>query len=483
MDALTLSRVQFAFTIGFHILWPTFTIGLAAFVAFLSVLWWRTSNVIYRDLLRFWNKIFGLAFGMGVISGVVISYEIGTNWAGFSRSVSNVLGPLFMYEVLTAFFLESGFIGIMLFGEKRVSQAAYSFSCVMVALGSLLSATWIIAANSWMQTPQGATLDANGIFHPSDWWAIVFTPSFPYRLSHMICASFVTTSFVVAGISAVHLLQGRHIQTARVGFSMAMWAALAFVPLQIVLGDVHGRNTLASQPTKLAAMEGLWETGSGVPMTLFAWPDVGAERNLFAIEVPRLASLYLTHSLTGTVQGLKAVPAGERPNVPIVFFAFRIMVGIGMVLLATAIAGSILRWAGRLYETRWFQILTLGVSPLGFVAVLAGWTTTEAGRQPYVVYGYLRTADAASPVAAASVAASLLTFLVIYNILLVTFLWFLGRLVWRGPEERAKAPPPSSTEWKQPLCMATYPAYCQEAPGYSWRTTWNSPFFSPLLRL
>lgn len=441
MEAVTLARLQFAVTIGFHILWPTFTIGLAAYCSFLSVLCWRTGKQVYRDLLRFWTKIFGLAFGMGVISGVVISYEIGANWAGFSRSVSNVLGPLFMYEVLTAFFLEAGFIGIMLFGERRVGPALYSVSCTMVALGSLVSATWIIAANSWMQTPQGADQDVNGIFHAVDWWAVVFTPSFPYRLSHMVCASFVTTSFVVAGISAVHLLRGRHLDSARVAFSMAMWAAIAFVPLQIALGDAHGRNTLAYQPTKLAAMEGLWETGSGVAMTVFAWPDMAGERNLWAIEVPKLASLYLTHSLDGTVQGLKAVPANERPNVPIVFFAFRIMVGIGLVLLATAICGAFLRWTGGLYDRRWFQIVAVAVSPLGFLAVLAGWVTTEAGRQPYVVYGYLRTADAASPVAAGAVASTLLAFGLVYNLLLATFLWFLVRIIWRGPDGVPGTPP------------------------------------------
>jgi cytochrome d ubiquinol oxidase subunit I len=311
----------------------------------------------------------------------------------------------------------------------------------MVALGSLASATWIIAANSWMQTPQGADLDVNGIFHAVDWWAVVFTPSFPYRLSHMVCASFVTTSFVVAGISAIHLLRQRHLKSARVAFSMAMWAAIVFVPLQIAIGDAHGRNTLVYQPTKLAAMEGLWDTGSGVPMTIFAWPDMAGQRNRWAIEVPKLASLYLTHSLDGTVQGLKAVPANERPNVPIVFFAFRIMVGIGMILLAIAICGAVLRWKRRLCDTRWFQIAAVAVSPLGFIAVLAGWVTTEAGRQPYVVYGYLRTADAVSPVAAGAIATTLVAFAVIYNLLLATFLWFLVRIILRGPDD-VEVPPP-----------------------------------------
>lgn len=433
MDAVTLARLQFAFTIGFHILWPTFTIGLAWFVALLSGLWWRTGRPVYRDLMRFWLKIFALAFGMGVITGVVISYEVGTNWAGFSRSVANVVGPLFMYEALTAFFLEAGFIGIMLFGQGRVGKGFHFFACCMVAGGTLLSATWIIAANSWMQTPAGAIADAQGIYHPLDWWQIVFTASFPYRLAHMVCASFVTGSFVVAGVSAFHLWRRQHVEASRVAFSLALWLALILTPTQILLGDMQGRNTLAQQPTKLAAMEGLWDTTRGAPMTVIAWPDMDQERNLYAIEVPRLASLYLTHAWDGEVQGLKAVPREDRPYVPIVFFAFRIMVGIGVVLLATALAGAVLRARGRLYQARWFQLLTMATAPLGFVAVLAGWTTTEAGRQPWVVYGHLRTADAVSPVSVHALTFSLAMFFVIYHLLLLSFLWFAGRIAIRGP--------------------------------------------------
>ncbi|WP_341992362.1 cytochrome ubiquinol oxidase subunit I [Azorhizobium sp. AG788] len=434
MDALLLSRIQFAFTIGFHILWPTFSIGIACYVACLSGLWWRTQRTVYRDLMRFWSRIFAMGFGMGVITGVVLSYEIGTNWAGYSRAVSNVIGPLFMYEVLTAFFLEAGFIGIMLFGEGRVSRGVHFFACCMVALGTLFSATWIIATNSWMQTPAGAVADAQGIFHVTDWWQVIFTPSFPYRLMHMVCASFLTGAFVVAGVSAFHLWQRRHLRTARTAFSMAMWAALVLAPAQIMIGDMHGRNTLEYQPTKLAAMEGLWDTGKGVPAVLFAWPDMDEARNRFAVEVPHLASLYLTHSWDGEVQGLKAVPASDRPYVPIVFFAFRIMAGIGIALLATAITGLVLRLRGRLYETRWFQTVAMAVTPLGFVAVIAGWTVTEAGRQPFVVYGLMRTADAVAPVSAGAVSATLIAFFLIYNVLLLTFFWFGARTVLKGPE-------------------------------------------------
>ncbi|GGJ04771.1 cytochrome ubiquinol oxidase subunit I [Neoroseomonas lacus] len=434
MDAVILARLQFAFTVGFHILWPTFTIGLAGFLALLSVLWWRTGRPVYRDLFRFWSRIFALAFGMGVVTGLVLSYQIGTNWAGFSRAVSNVIGPLFAYEVLTAFFLEAGFIGIMLFGEGRVSRGAHAFACCMVSFGTLLSATWILAANSWMQTPAGAVADADGIFHVVDWWSVVFTPSFPHRLAHMVVASFITSAFVIAGVSCFHLWRGRHPEASRLGLSLAMWMALILTPTQILLGDMHGRNTLVHQPTKLAAMEGLWQTTRGAPMTIIAWPDMEQARNLYAIEVPHLASLYLTHSWNGEVRGLDAVPRADWPNVPIVFFAFRIMVGIGVVLLATAVTGAILRLRGRLYSSRWFHFLAMGTAPLGFIAVLAGWTTTEAGRQPWVVYGALRTADAVSPVAAHAVLLSLLLFVVIYAALLLVFLWFIARILLRGPQ-------------------------------------------------
>jgi cytochrome d ubiquinol oxidase subunit I len=434
MDAAVLARIQFAFTIGYHILWPAFTIGTACFIALLSGVWWRTGQTVYRDLLRFWIKIFGLAFGMGVITGLVLSYEIGANWAGFSRSVSNVIGPLFAYEALTAFFLEAGFIGIVLFGEGRVSRGLHFFSSLMVAGGTLLSATWILAANSWMQTPAGAVADADGIYRAVDWWEVIFNPSFPYRLAHMVCASFITSAFVIAGVSAFHLWRRHYIEANRIAFSLAMWMALILVPTQMVIGDMHGRNTLVHQPVKLAAMEGLWDTTRGAPMTLIGWPDMTEERNLFAVEVPYVASLYLTHSWDGEVQGLKSVPPEDRPYVPIVFVAFRIMVGIALILLLTAVTGAILRLRGRLYDTDWFLWLTIFTMPLGFIAVLAGWVTTETGRQPWIVYGLLRTADAVAPVAAHAVATTLAIFFVVYNVLLLGFFWFAGRVAFHGPQ-------------------------------------------------
>ncbi|MGO9985870.1 MAG: cytochrome ubiquinol oxidase subunit I [Rhodomicrobium sp.] len=464
MDAVILSRLQFAFTIGFHILWPTFSIGIACFVACLSGLWWRTGRTVYRDLMRFWRTLFAMSFGMGVITGIVLSYEIGTNWAGYSRSVSNVLGPLFMYEVLTAFFLEAGFIGIMLFGEQRVGRGMHFFACCMVALGTLLSATWILAANSWMQTPAGAAADANGIFHTTDWFDVIFNPSFPYRFLHMVCASFLTGSFVVAGVSALHLWRRRSETAARTAFSMAMWAALVLAPTQIVLGDLHGLNTAKYQPIKLAAMEGLWDTGKGVPMTLLAWPDMKRETNLFDLSIPHLASVYLTHSWNGEVQGLKSAPRADRPYVPIVFFAFRIMVGIALILLTTAIIGVVLRSRGRLYEARWFQVLCFAISPLGFLAVLAGWTTTESGRQPFVVYGQLRTADAIAPVTADTVTATLILFALIYGLLFLTFVWFASQIAWRGPMT-AEAPVPRNIRPGRDRVVADVPPRAALVPG------------------
>jgi len=303
----------------------------------------------------------------------------------------------------------------------------------MVALGALFSATWIIASNSWMQTPAGAVLDANGVYHPVDWFRIVLNPSFPYRLSHMVCASFVTGAFVVAGVSAYHLWRGRHLAASRAAFSMAMGLALVLVPAQIALGDLHGRNTLIYQPIKLAAIEGLWNSTQGAPMTVLAWPDMKAERNLYAIDVPHLASLYLTHSWDGEVKGLKSAPREDRPNVPLVFFAFRVMAGVGFALLAVALIGAALRARGRLFDSPWFLVITMAATPLGFVAVLAGWTTTEAGRQPWIVYGLLRTAEAAAPVTVGELTISLSIFIILYNILLVAFLWFAVQIALEGP--------------------------------------------------
>jgi cytochrome bd ubiquinol oxidase subunit I len=434
LDTITLSRLQFGFTIGYHIIWPTYSIGVAWFITLFNALWLLTGKAVYQQLMRFWTRLFALGFVMGVVTGVVLSYEIGANWSSFSRITGNVVGPLLMYEALTAFFLEGGFIGILLFGEKLVGRGMHMFASVMVTLGTMLSAFWVLSANSWMQTPQGAALGADGIFHVTSWMAVIFNPSFPYRFVHMVNASLVSGIFVVAGISAVFVLRQRHDDFARAGLSIAMWLALFMVPLQLFLGDQHGLNTRHYQPMKIAAIEARWQTGRGVPLTLFAWPDQKAATNLYAIDVPHLGSVILTHSWNGEVKGLNEVPPSDRPYVPIVFFAFRAMVGVGLLLLLFALLGAYLRWRRRLYTTRFFLLGLVLISPLGFVATIAGWVVTEAGRQPYVVYGVVRTVNAASHLAAVSVSVTFILFIVVYLFLMGGFLWFLVQTIIRGPE-------------------------------------------------
>jgi cytochrome d ubiquinol oxidase subunit I len=392
--------------------------------------------------MRFWIRLFALGFVMGVVTGVVLSFEIGANWSAFSHITGNVVGPLLMYEALTAFFLEGGFIGILLFGEKLVGRWMHMFASVMVTLGTMLSAFWVLAANSWMQTPQGAVLGHDGIFHVTSWMAVIFNPSFPYRFLHMVNASLVSGIFVVAGISAVFLLRQQHRDFARAGLSLAMWLALLFVPLQMFLGDQHGLNTRRYQPMKIAAIEARWQTGQGVPLTLFALPDQKAATNLYAIDVPHLGSLILTHSWNGQVNGLEEVSPRDRPYVPIVFFAFRAMVGIGSLLLVFALLGAYLRSRSHLFTTKWFQIALVLISPLGFVATIAGWVVTEAGRQPYVVYGVVRTANAASHIAAVSVGTTFILFIVVYLFLMGGFLWFLIQTIISGPETTEIEEPP-----------------------------------------
>jgi cytochrome d ubiquinol oxidase subunit I len=432
LDAVLLSRLQFAFTIGYHILWPAYTIGISGFIVVLNLLWLATRKPIYRHQLRFWIHLFALGFAMGVVTGVVLSYEIGTNWSVFASRTANVIAPFFSYEVLTAFFLEAGFIGIMLFGMDRFPPGLHVLSCMVVAFGAVASAFWILAANSWMQTPAGFRMDGDD-FRIVSWWAAIFTPSFPYRFFHMVSAAYLTGAFTVIGVMGWYLWRREHLAFARAGFSIAMAIAAVLSPLQLVLGDLHGLNTLRFQPLKVAAMEGDWETGPHQALTLFAWPDMTRERNEFAIQIPELGSLILTHRSGGVVQGLKSVPKEDRPNVPIVFFAFRLMVGVGLTLIAIAWTGLYLRWRGRLYDTPWFSFVCAFSSPLGFIAILSGWTVTEAGRQPWAVYGQLRTADAVAPVAAGAVAASFALFVLIYLVLLIAFFYYAGRIVLRGP--------------------------------------------------
>lgn len=451
LDPLILSRIQFAFTISFHILFPAFTVGLACWIAVLEAWWLSTGRAIYRSLAAFWTKIFAISFGMGVVSGIVMSYQFGTNWSAWSDTVGNVLGPLIQYEVVTAFFLEAAFLGIVLFGRDRVPRAVHFAAVCLVALGTLLSTFWILSANSWMQTPAGAELRADGRFYVLDWWDVVFNPSFPYRLAHMVTAMFLTTGFVVAGFSAWYLLRGRHEAQAAIGYRMALWMITLLAPLQIVLGDLHGLNTLEHQPTKIAAMEGHWEGGARAPLILFAIPDQEAETNHYEVSIPALSSLILTHDWDGVVPGLKQVPPAERPPVAPVFFTFRLMVVIGMIMLAVGLIHLVLRLGGRLGRARWFQRVVIACTPLGFVAILAGWFTTEIGRQPWTVYGLLHRNDSVTPALTAEAAlTSLLTFVVVYALIYAAGSWYLVRLLRLGPQPLEELEPAAVQDAHRP---------------------------------
>ncbi|MEQ1107276.1 cytochrome ubiquinol oxidase subunit I [Acinetobacter seifertii] len=435
LTALELARIQFAFTVSFHIIFPAISIGLASFLAVLEWRWLRTNDAIYKDLFKYWVKIFAVAFGMGVVSGVVMSYQFGTNWSEFSRFAGGVTGPLLTYEVLSAFFLEAGFLGIMLFGWGRVGKKAHFFATLMVAIGTCISMFWILSSNSWMQTPQGFSIE-NGIIVPQDWFAIVFNPSFPYRLAHMAIAAFMVAALLVAGTAAWHLIKGRRDELIKKSFSMALWLILILAPVQIFVGDAHGLNTLEHQPAKLAAMEGHWETNhnEGMPLYLFGIPDMQEERTKYAISIPNLGSLILTHSKDGSVKGLKDFVPEDRPNSTVVFWSFRIMVGLGMLMLLLALTGLWLRKTGKLYESKWFHRFALVMGPSGFIALLAGWFTTEVGRQPWVVYGVMRTKDALSPVSAEQVGLTLIIFVLVYCIVFGIGIYYMLKLINKGPE-------------------------------------------------
>ncbi|MCC7252986.1 cytochrome ubiquinol oxidase subunit I [Hyphomicrobium sp.] len=431
-DATFLARIQFAFTVSFHIIFPSFTIGLAAFIATLLVRWRMTGQEHLHRLARFWTKIFAVSFAMGVVSGIVLSYEFGTNWSGFSRVVGNVLGPLLGYEVLTAFFLEASFLGIMLFGWNRVPPGLHVTSAVLVAIGTSLSAFWILAANSWMHTPAGHEI-RDGIAYPVSWLEIIFNPSFPYRFAHMFTAAFLTTSLVVAAVGARYLLKGRFLEEAKTMLRMGIGMVALLAPLQLFIGDQHGLNTLEHQPAKVAAMEAHWDGSKPADLVLFAWPSETEERNLFEISIPNIASLILTHQLDGRIQGLKDFAPEDRPPVKPVFFAFRVMVGLGLLMIAAGLVGAFLWWRGRLFETRWF-LYPLSLSwPAGFIAILAGWWVTETGRQPWLAHGILRTADAASPVSAGAVLTTLILFVIVYSVVFSMGVYYINRLIEKGP--------------------------------------------------
>ncbi len=433
-DTVFLSRVQFGFVMSFHILFPAFTIGLASWLVFLEALWLRKRTQMLRDLYFFWMKVFAGSFGLGVVSGIVMSFQFGTNWAGLSTVAGNVLGPLLNYEVMTAFFLEATFLGVMLFGWNRVSHRTHFLATCMVALGTLISSFWILSANSWMQTPTGYAV-VDGTIHATDWWAAIFNPSFPTRLVHMVLAAFLSTSLVVGGVSAAYVLKGRWPEKARFMLRCALIFTAIVIPIQIFVGDLSGLVVREYQPAKLAAIEARWTTERSVPLTLFAWPDEDNERNDHAVDVPHLGSLVLTHSWDGEVKGLKDFPRADRPPVVEPFFAFRIMVGLGFLMLALAVIGLLLMWRRKLFDRRWYLCCWIAMMPAGFIALLTGWYAAEIGRQPWVVYGVLRTADAASPVAAFSVLTSLIVYFVAYMILFGFGSWYLLKVLRAGPGE------------------------------------------------
>ncbi len=433
LDPVLLARIQFAFTISFHIIFPAFTIGLASWLAVVEWRWLKTKDPIYKDIYKMWIKIFAVCFGMGVVSGVVMSYQFGTNWSVFSDRVGNVIGPLLGYEVLTAFFLEASFLGIMLFGWGKVSERMHFVSTCIVAFGTVISAFWILSANSWMQTPQGFEIRDNGILYPTNWIEIIFNPSFPYRFMHMLTAAYLTTAFVIGGISAYYLWRKKFTKHSKVMFRMSMMMAIFVAPLQLVIGHEHGSNTLEHQPIKVAAMEGNWERGGNKPLYLFGMPNTETETTDYGIEIPNGASLILTGNIDGVIPGLKDVPSTERPPVAIVFWSFRVMVGIGILMIITGIVAAILNYRKKMYITRWFLLWCMALTPSGFIAVLAGWFVTEVGRQPYVAYGVIRTSEAMSPVIGEFVAISLLAFIIVYTFVFGAGSYYILKLIGKGP--------------------------------------------------
>jgi len=434
LDAFHLARIQFAFTVSFHIIFPAITIGLASYLAVLEGLWLKSSNPVYRTLYQFWSKIFAVNFGMGVVSGLVMAYQFGTNWSGFSQFAGSITGPLLTYEVLTAFFLEAGFLGVMLFGWNRVGPGLHFFATCMVALGTLMSTFWILASNSWMQTPQGFSIQ-NGQVVPEDWLAVIFNPSFPWRLLHMTVAAFLSSAFFVGASAAWHLLRGNNTPAIRTMFSMALWMAVIVAPIQALIGDLHGLNTLKYQPAKIAAIEGHWENkpGEATPLLLFGWPDMEQERTRYAVGIPALGSLILTHSLDKQVPALKSFAKEDRPPAAIVFWSFRIMAGLGMLMMLLGAISLWLRYRDRLYTSRRFLRFTLWMGPSGLIAILAGWVTTEVGRQPWVIYQVMRTKDAVSAHSDLQMTISLAVFFIVYMSVFGVGYSYMVRLIKKGP--------------------------------------------------
>ena len=449
MDAALLSRLQFAFTLSFHILFPTLTIGLAVFLAVIEGLWLKTGDPLYKRHYLLWVKLFALTFGVGVVSGVVLSYEFGTNFSRFSAMAGSVIGPLMSYEVLTAFFMEAGFLGVMLFGWNRVGPKLHYAATLLVALGTVMSAFWILSANSWMQTPAGAVLK-DGVFYPLDWWRIVFNPSFPYRLVHMLLAALLTSSVFVAGVSAWLYLRGPDKRFARFSLRFAILAAALLAPLQILAGDQHGLEVERYQPLKVAAMEGRWETRDHAPLVLLGWPDAATRSNLYAVEIPSAGSLILKHNVDGVITGLDSAPPENWPHVPLVFFAFRVMVGLGLLMLAYAWCGAWLLRRRTGEPPTWFLRFAITMVPAGFIATVAGWWVAETGRQPWVVYGLVRTVDVATPLPAVQVLSSLLAFVAIYSVIMAAYLYYLLKVIRKGPADAVPHPAGGETAPAKP---------------------------------
>ncbi|MCK7543050.1 cytochrome ubiquinol oxidase subunit I [Marinobacter bryozoorum] len=455
LDPLLLSRIQFAFVVSFHAIFPVFTIGLASYIAVLEGLAFKTENPAWTRLSTFWTKVFAVVFGMGVVSGIVMSFQFGTNWSNFSQATANFLGPMLSYEVVTAFFLEAAFLGVLLFGRDKVPAGVHLFAAVMVAFGTFISSFWILSANSWMQTPAGVEL-REGIFHVTSWSEAIFNPSFTWRFVHMVMASFLTGGFVVAGVSAWYLLRGREIEANRKALSMCLWMLLIMAPSQAVIGDFHGLNTQEHQPVKVAAMEGNWETDTRVPLLLFALPDQENQTNRFEIGIPGMASLILAHDIDGQVPGLDLVPQEEQPPVMLVFWSFRVMVGLGFLMIGFAIAGLVLRRGGRYAENRWFLqgLRLMSVTP--FVAVLSGWFVTEFGRAPWVVYGMMTQAEGLTPSLTGGMALfTLIGYIVVYALVFSAGVYYLMRVLHDGLEARDQEY--QSDHPKRPLSAAHVP--------------------------
>ncbi|KPQ01584.1 cytochrome ubiquinol oxidase subunit I [Marinobacter sp. HL-58] len=466
LDPVLLSRIQFAFVVSFHAIFPVFTIGLASYIAVLEGLGFKTGNPVWLKLSGFWTKVFAVVFGMGVVSGIVMSFQFGTNWSNFSQATANFLGPVLSYEVITAFFLEAAFLGVLLFGRNKVPPGVHLFAAIMVATGTFISSFWILSANSWMQTPAGFEI-VDGVFHVTSWSEAIFNPSFWYRFTHMGLASFLTGSFVVAGVSAWYLLKGREVEANRKALSMCLWLILFIAPAQLVVGDFHGLNTMEHQPTKVAAMEGNWETSSNVPLLLFAIPDQEAQTNHFEIGIPSLASLILTHEWDGVVPGLKDVPRAEQPPVAIVFWSFRIMVGIGTLMIIVGLTGLALRRGGRYFQSNWFLQVLRVMSIAPFIAVLTGWFVTEVGRAPWLVYGIMDQASSVTPSLSGGMALfTLIGYIAVYAAVFSAGVYYLMRVLYVGLEDRSDEEEHDADRPARPLSAAHVPfEYGEDKPS------------------